>query len=292
VDWTRNPAPALRVGFNQIKGLSEAGAQAIVAAREGRQNSAGEAVEDRGGTERARAVVVELAAAESGAISFTGLRLHGDFTTVQELVFRSGINRKDLEALAAADALRGLSGDRHRAYWAASGLDSPGQGRNASFFADPGFADDAFGIDVLLPVPSESQDVVGDYSATGFTLRRHPLALLRNHLNNYQVTRANALGGIDNEGFAKVTGIVTCRQRPMTASGVTFITMEDETGYINVVIWPSLGERRRPVVRQAKLLGVAGHVQHSEGVTHLIASELVDLTRWLGAMRLSSRDFT
>ncbi|MCI5105277.1 MAG: OB-fold nucleic acid binding domain-containing protein, partial [Pseudomonadales bacterium] len=81
-------------------------------------------------------------------------------------------------------------------------------------------------------------------------------------------------------------------QRPMTAAGVTFITMEDETGFVNVVVWPKLGEKQRPVVRQAMLLGVSGHVQKSEGVTHLIASELVDLSHWLGGMELSSRDFT
>ena len=229
------------------------------------------------------------------------------FVSVQDLVFRSGINKKDLEALAAADALRELSGDRHRAFWFASGVEIRGQSKNSfmagdkkaredrKFYSDPIFpadSDSGFGVDVLLPVASESQNVIGDYTATGFTLRRHPLALLRNHLDNYQVTRADTLGEIENEGFAKVTGIVTCRQRPMTASGVTFITMEDESGFVNVVVWPDLGEKQRPVVRQAKLLGVTGHVQHSDGVTHLIAQELVDLTHWLGAMTLSSRDFT
>ena len=118
------------------------------------------------------------------------------------------------------------------------------------------------------------------------------MALLREHLNNYQVSRADELGNIENEGFAKVTGIVTCRQRPMTAAGVTFITLEDESGFVNVVVWPGLGEKYRPIVRRAVLLGIVGHVQVSEGVIHLIASELVDLTRWLGSMCLSSRDFT
>jgi error-prone DNA polymerase len=78
----------------------------------------------------------------------------------------------------------------------------------------------------------------------------------------------------------------------MTAAGVTFITMEDETGFVNVVVWPKLGEKQRPILRQAMLMGVTGHVQKSEGVTHLIASELVDLSHWLGSMELSSRDFT
>ncbi len=250
---------SLRIGFNQVKGLSESGARAIAEAR--------------------------------GASA-------SPFTSVQDLVFRSGINKKDLEALAAADALCELSGDRHRAFWFASGVETEVKGKKsgtsqsaAGLFSDGSFDLD-FGVDVLLPVASESQNVIGDYTATGFTLRRHPLALLRNHLDNYQVTRADALGEIENEGFAKVTGIVTCRQRPMTASGVTFITMEDESGFVNVVVWPSLGEKQRPIVRQAKLLGVAGHVQHSDGVTHLIAQELVDLTHWLGSMALSSRDFT
>lgn len=144
----------------------------------------------------------------------------------------------------------------------------------------------------MLPPATESQNIMADYAALGFTLRRHPLSLLRSHLDSYQVSPAEALSEFREENLVKVAGIVTCRQRPMTASGVTFITMEDETGTVNVVVWPTLGERRRPVVRQAKLLGVAGHVQHSEGVTHLIARELVDLTHWLGTMQLSSRDFT
>ncbi len=290
-------APRLRSGFRLVKGLSESGADAI---------------------------------AES--------RRAGPFTTIQDLVFRSGINKKDLESLAAADALRRLSGDRHRAFWQASGVDTrggrqaayptlssvpspgvsepglevagttPGQKRgggdlpidqgdcnrvgvNMSFFSDPAFDSD-FGVDVLLPVASEGQNIVGDYTATGFTLRRHPLALFREHLNHYRVSTAKQLEQIENEASAKVTGLVTCRQRPMTASGVTFITLEDESGYMNVVVWPSLGEKLRPVVRQAMLMGVVGHVQKSDGVIHLIARHLVDLSHWLGTMEVSSRDFT
>jgi len=145
---------------------------------------------------------------------------------------------------------------------------------------------------VLLPVASESQNIVGDYTATGFTLRRHPLALFREHLNHFQVSAASDLAALNNEASAKVTGLVTCRQRPMTAAGVTFITLEDESGFVNVVIWPSLGEKQRPIVRQAMLLGVVGHVQKSDGVIHLIAHHLVDLSHWLGSMELRSRDFT
>jgi error-prone DNA polymerase len=118
------------------------------------------------------------------------------------------------------------------------------------------------------------------------------LAFFRDHLNNYQVSTASQLALIDNEANVKVTGLVTCRQRPLTAAGVIFLTLEDESGFINVVVWPNLGEKLRPIVRQATLLGVAGHVQKSDGVIHLIARELVDLSHWLGSMELSSRDFT
>lgn len=247
-------APGLRIGFRQVKGLSEEGARAIVEARQ-----------------------------------------TGPYQTIQELVFRSGINKRDLEALAAADALRGLSGDRHRAFWQASGVDKDPGGSDQcslSFFSDPGFSDSDFGVDVLLPVASEGQNIVGDYSSSGFTLRRHPLALFRDHLNAYQVVTAAELDALANEQQVKVSGLVTCRQRPMTAAGVTFITMEDETGFVNVVVWPQLGEAQRPVVRQAMLLGVVGHVQKGDDVIHLVASELVDLSHWLGSMEVSSRDFT
>ena len=247
-------APTLRIGFRQVKGLSESGALAIVEARASRA-----------------------------------------FGSIQELVFRSGINKQDLEALAAADALRELSGDRHRAFWQASGVEKDSTSRDLgslSFFADPAFSNSDFGIDVLLPVASEGQNIVGDYTSNGFTLRRHPLALFREHLNNYRVATASSLADVANEEKVKVTGLVTCRQRPMTAAGVTFITMEDETGFVNVVVWPALGEKQRPTVRQAMLLGVSGHVQKSEGVIHLIASDLVDLSHWLGDMEVTSRDFT
>lgn len=254
----QNKTAQLRLGLRMVKGLSELGAKAITEARQ-------------------------------SAV----------YNSVQDLVFRSGINRGDLEALAAADALRELSGDRHRAFWQASGIETSGHLKQAamggtqtlSFFTDPEFDSD-FGADVLLPVASEGQNIVGDYTSTGLSLRRHPLALFRSHLDNFNVLKATELANVENEDNAKITGIVTCRQRPMTAAGVTFLTLEDESGFVNVVVWPSLGEKQRPVVRQAMLMGVAGHVQKSEGVIHLIARELVDLSHWLGTMEISSRDFT
>jgi error-prone DNA polymerase len=208
-----------------------------------------------------------------------------------------------LESLAAADALQELSGDRHRAFWQASGVDARCLDRNTSqenaglttqmnFYSDLHFAEIDFGVDVLLPVVNEGQNIVADYGSTGFTLRRHPIALFRNHLNLYQVSPASYLTAIDNEAHAKVIGLVTCRQSPMTASGVTFITLEDESGFVNVVVWPKTEERLRSIGRKAMLIGVVGKVQKSDGGIHLIAQELVDLSHWLGSMELSSRNFT
>ena len=118
------------------------------------------------------------------------------------------------------------------------------------------------------------------------------MALLRPHLDLYSVTRAGSLPATRNESIIKAVGIVTSRQRPQTAAGVTFLTLEDESGFLNVIVWPSLGERQRPIVRRAVLIGVVGQVQKSDGVIHVIARQLVDLSHWLGAMNLSSRDFT
>lgn len=250
----------LRIGFNLVKSLSAQAATAIEEARRG-----------------------------------------GDYVSIQDLVFRSGIDRGDLEALAAADALRDLAGDRHRAFWHAAGViavpnaarvQGDAQMTSQDFFADAVCGDSDFGLGVMLPVASEGQNVVGDYAATGFTLRSHPLGLLRNHLDRFAVNRSGELSDLENESWTKVVGLVTCRQRPMTASGVTFLTLEDEEGHINVVVWPALGERLRTVVRQAMLIGVVGKIQKSEGVIHVIADELVDLSVWLGDLSLSSRDYT
>ena len=243
--------PALRLGFSLVKGLSVLGAESICLAR----NS-------------------------------------GRFTSVQDLLTRAALNKKDSESLAAADALNTLSGDRHRAFWTVAGADKP-----LPFFESQAdrqaltIEQSDFGVDVLLPVPSEANNIMADYASTGFTLRRHPVALLRPHLDLHKVTSASGLVSIQNESFIKAVGIVTSRQRPQTAAGVTFLTLEDESGFVNVVVWPSLGEKQRPIVRSGVLIGVVGHVQKSDGVIHLIAREFVDLSHWLGAMNLPSRDF-
>jgi error-prone DNA polymerase len=273
--------PKLRIGFCMVKGLSKEGARAVVEARE---EATAEQIAETGVERKSGATEKSIQKTKANP-----------YKSIQDLVYRSGINKKDLESLAAADALRALSGDRHRAFWQAAGSDKEGErkkNQTLSFFTDQDFADNDFGVDVLLPIASESQNISGDYAASGFTLRRHPIALFRSHLEAHHVSTASDLNLLNNEANVKVTGLVTSRQRPMTAGGVTFLTLEDESGFVNVVVWPSLGEKLRPIVRQAMLLGVVGHVQKSEGVIHLIAKDLVDLTHWLGDLEVSSRNFT
>ena len=226
---------------------------------------------------------------QDASMKIVKARQAGKFSNIQELIFRSKINKGDLEFLAAADALSALSGDRYRAFWQASAVDKI---TDNSFFADQRFFKGDFGVDVLLPIVSEEENIFSDYASVGFTLRAHPVALFRKHLNCYQVASASELSNVGDRVNVKVVGLVTCRQRPMTAAGVTFLTLEDESGFINVVVWPAIGERLRPIVRQSTLMGVAGQIQENEGVIHLIAQELVDLSHWLGNLESYSRDFS
>ena len=225
-----------------------------------------------------------------GAQRVCEARQLGAFRSVQSLVERTGINRADRESLAAADAFRALASDRHRAFWDVAGYET-----KLSLFSTTGQAPDEefpeFGVDILLPRPSEAQDIIADYNSTSLTLRRHPLALLRAHLNNHHVMTAAGLSPLVSGSRVKVAGIVTSRQRPQTASGVTFMTLEDETGFLNVVVWATLSQQQRATVYNASFLGVSGTVQISEGVVHVLARDLVDLSGWLATLALKSRDF-
>jgi error-prone DNA polymerase len=147
------------------------------------------------------------------------------------------------------------------------------------------------GTSLMLPRSTEAQNIIADYNQLGLTLRRHPMSLWRAHLQGYQVVTASELAELADRSAIKVAGLVTCRQRPQTASGVTFMTLEDESGFINVVIWPSLMKDYYRTVHEAGLLGVSGYLQQSDGVTHVIARVLVDLSHWLGQMKVQSRDF-
>ncbi|MDR3378930.1 OB-fold nucleic acid binding domain-containing protein, partial [Cupriavidus basilensis] len=145
--------------------------------------------------------------------------------------------------------------------------------------------------ELSLPAPRLGEDVAADYASTGLSLKSHPLALLRPRLAAMHYATAQDLSRCGNNRQVRACGIVTVRQRPSTAGGTIFTSIEDETGAINVILWPDLIERQRKEVLGAKLLGVIGTWQRQGEVRHLVAQELVDLSPLLGRLMVSSRDF-
>ena len=209
-------------------------------------------------------------------------RAEGPWTSVPDLAQRAGLDRGDLKALAAADALAGLAGNRRLAAWEVAGLVQPLPLAPAPTGPEPL---------PLLPPPTEGEAIVGDYASLGLSLRRHPLALLRGHLQRRRLLCAREVGEVQAGARVATAGLVINRQRPGTASGVTFVTLEDETGYVNLVVWRQVAERQRAVLLGASLLGVEGEIQREAGVTHLVARRLRDYSGLLGGLVTRSRDF-
>jgi error-prone DNA polymerase len=143
----------------------------------------------------------------------------------------------------------------------------------------------------LLSAPTEGQAIAADYASLGLTLGRHPLALLRKRLSAAALTPAAGLIAAGNGARVRTAGIVLMRQRPATASGVTFLTLEDESGQVNVIVWERVGREQRRALIESRLLEVHGELQHQDGVTHLIAHRLIDRSRLLGELVTRSRDF-
>ncbi|WP_139557678.1 error-prone DNA polymerase [Methylotetracoccus oryzae] len=218
----------------------------------------------------------------AGAGRIVAARAARPYADVQDLSLRAALDRRDLESLAAADALHGLTGHRRRAFWEAAGVEAP-----TPLYSEPA-RDEAV---PLLRAPREHEDIVADYASTGLSLRRHPLALLRPRLERLGIRTAQDLWGLRNGTAVRVAGLVLCRQRPQTAAGVTFVTIEDETGHVNLIIWPSTAEAQRKALLQSRILLVAGTVQQEEGVLHLLAGKLNDLGDWLDGLEVQSRDF-
>jgi DNA polymerase III alpha subunit/intein/homing endonuclease len=208
------------------------------------------------------------------------------FASVEDLAARAALDRGDLEALAAAGALATLSGNRHLAFWEVAATERPLALAPPSLQA----ASLAEGRP-LLAAPSEAEAISADYASLGLTLGRHPLALLRGRLRQDALLSAAELAQAGNGASVRIAGIVLMRQRPATASGVTFLTLEDESGQVNVIVWERVGQAQRRALLESRLLEVHGELQQQEGVTHLIARRLIDRTPLLGELLTRSRDF-
>jgi error-prone DNA polymerase len=225
-------------------------------------------------------LVQSLSAA--GAARLVQARRDSPFAHVEDLACRAGLDRRDLHALARADALRSLAGHRRQQAWAAAG-EQPAPALLAG--APVGEAP------LALPAAAEGEEIGLDYAALGLTLRRHPVALLRSRLARRAFRSARELAGLPDGSRAWACGIVTMRQQPETAKGTVFVTLEDETGPVNVIVWRHVRERQRLALLRSRLLAVAGQWQNRDGVTHLVARRLLDMTPWLGQLAPHSRDF-
>ncbi len=204
------------------------------------------------------------------------------FVDTADLAARAGLDAGALRRLADSGALVTLAGHRRHAHWAAAGA-QPLEGLlAAAAFEEPQMQ--------LFP-PGEAENIVSDYASLGLTLERHPLALLRPRLERLRLVTAATLRALEDGSPARTAGIVTCRQRPGTARGTMFVTLEDETGYVNVIVWPALIEGQRRELLQSRLLGVAGIVQKAGDVVHLLARRLQDHSTLLGKLATVSRDF-
>ena len=243
---------ALRLGLRQVKGLAAAGAEALMAAR------------------------------GNGYADPAALRR------------RANLGAKALEALARADAFRSMGLTRREALWAVKGLppsaksDAKSGARSVAslpLFAAAG--EDERGPDpaVALPGMSLGEEVVEDYASLRFSLKAHPVSFLRARLAAEGMVETARLLELANGGTVKVAGLVLVRQRPGTAKGVIFATLEDETGVANIIVWPDVFARCRKTVLAARLLGVEGPLQREGLVTHVIARRLFDLTPRLAALR-------
>jgi error-prone DNA polymerase len=204
------------------------------------------------------------------------------FASVADLARRADLDRGDLQVLAAGNALLALAGHRRQALWQAVGA-VPDKD-----LLRPTVPEEAT---PTLQQPGEGEEIVGDYRAQGLTLGRHPLALLRPQLLAKRFLPAEVLMDFQNGQLARACGLVTVRQRPGTANGVLFLTIEDETGNVNVIVWPTLVEQQRREVLNAALLGIYGVWQREGEVRHLVAKRLVDLSHLLGRLDTRSRDF-
>ena len=221
--------------------------------------------------------------AEADARRLEQARAQQPWRDVEDLCLRAGLATRARACLADAGALRALASDRHQARWQVAAVQA-----QLPLFADVQAVPE---VAVQLPAPTVAQDLVADYQALGTTLGPHPLTLLRTRLRALGCRSSAELQGLEHGDNTAVTGLVVGRQRPQTASGVTFVTLEDEHGMVNVVVWRALAERQRRALVGAQLLKVSGRLEQQNGVRHLIARRLEDVTALLQGLDVRSRDF-
>ena len=219
---------------------------------------------------------------EEAGLEIVRQRAQGRFDSIQQLLERAGLNRRELSALAAAGALKSIAGHRHKVRWTVAGVEEP-------MPLIPSM--DRYDAVPMLKKPTEGQDIVADYQSVGLTLERHPMALIRTRLDTWHYAVAEHLKDLPGGRHVRVAGLVITKQRPGTASGVTFVTLEDESGCINLIVWKRIAEEQRDVLLHARLMGVEGELQKEGKVIHVIARKLIDHSELLGELTVRQRNF-
>jgi len=202
--------------------------------------------------------------------------------SIDELAGDAALKRGTLQKLAAAGALRALSSHRHEAAWLALGAERPAGALQLAAAAE---------APVSLPRPSEAQEILADYRQLSLSTTRHPLVLLRAQLQRLNIRSTLELRALADGAPVRAAGLITHLQQPGTASGVVFLSLEDETGILSVILWPQVFATQRHAALNASLLVVSGTLQNRDGVTHLVARRLHDRSAWLTGLARRSRDF-
>lgn len=220
---------------------------------------------------------------EADARRLEQARAQRPWRDIEDLCLRAGLDGRARARLADAGALRTLARNRHQARWQVAAVQA-----QLPLFASVQATPEA---PVALPAPTLGEDLLADYATLGTTLGPHPLALLRSRLRALGCRSSGELAGVGHGDSIAVSGLVVGRQRPQTASGVTFVTLEDEHGVVNVVVWRDLAERQRRALVGAQLLKVSGRLEQESGVRHLVARRLEDISPLLQGLDVRSRDF-
>lgn len=224
---------------------------------------------------------------ESSSVRIIQTRRQKDFVNLQDLSQRAQLDKGSVEKIIAANACHHLTHNRHQGLWQAAAIEEikpllkDYENSSKSFLSD----------NVEMTAPQIQEDMLADYAATGLTLGIHPLGLLRKRAPFNRCKTAEQLPYMSHSSFISVAGIVTCRQRPATATGVLFLTLEDETGNINVVVWEALQKRFRQALLKSQLLLVKGKMERKNSVVHVIAGYVEDVSERIGQLKNSSRDF-
>jgi error-prone DNA polymerase len=221
---------------------------------------------------------------EAPAQRLVAARAQRPFESVEDLCRRAALDNHALQCLAQADALQALAGHRHQAAWAVRGIDA----RPTPMLRATRTQEDET---PQLPMPALAEETLADYRATGLSLKAHPLALLRTQLDAFKVQPAAVLNLCRHGQLARASGIVTHRQRPETAKGTVFVTLEDDTGHVNVIVWPAVVQAQRKPLLASRLMTVFGIWQREGEVRHLVARHLIDHSHLLAGLASRSRDF-